>query len=244
LDVLEINYANHLYDLEGEIITEDHSTYLELSALTEGKVIRFTTDGSDPTQISEVYSSKIPLTESKIIKAAVFDGTNRLGSVYSLDFKAHKAVGQKISIDKTPHRAYSGSGAKGLVNGVLGSDLGFGDNEWLGFWGDDIWIEIEFDKPTPISKITTRFHNGNGQWIYAPKMVGITYYFNDQAPTTVQQIRSDDLIVDFSIDNSSNEEIMNVDKLLIFVKNYGTIPEGKQGAGNPAWTFIDEIVIE
>jgi hexosaminidase len=27
------------------------------------------------------------------------------------------------------------------------------------------------------------------------------------------------------------------------VKNYGTIPDGKQGAGNKAWTFIDEIII-
>ena len=27
------------------------------------------------------------------------------------------------------------------------------------------------------------------------------------------------------------------------IPNYGTIPEGKQGAGNKAWTFIDEIII-
>jgi len=28
------------------------------------------------------------------------------------------------------------------------------------------------------------------------------------------------------------------------VKNYGTIPKGKQGAGHRAWTFIDEIIIK
>ena len=30
----------------------------------------------------------------------------------------------------------------------------------------------------------------------------------------------------------------------IVIPNYGIIPEGKQGAGNKAWTFIDEIIIE
>jgi hexosaminidase len=35
-----------------------------------------------------------------------------------------------------------------------------------------------------------------------------------------------------------------VKKLDIIVKNYGTIPKGKQGAGHKAWTFIDEIIIE
>jgi len=35
-----------------------------------------------------------------------------------------------------------------------------------------------------------------------------------------------------------------VTKLDIIVKNYGIIPEGKQGAGHKAWTFIDELIIE
>lgn len=33
-------------------------------------------------------------------------------------------------------------------------------------------------------------------------------------------------------------------KIVLLIPNYGTIPEGQQGAGNKAWTFIDEIVVE
>ena len=36
---------------------------------------------------------------------------------------------------------------------------------------------------------------------------------------------------------------MKVRKVTLKVTNYGTIPEGKQGAGNKAWTFIDEIIV-
>jgi hexosaminidase len=28
------------------------------------------------------------------------------------------------------------------------------------------------------------------------------------------------------------------------IPSYGIIPDGLQGAGNKAWTFIDEIVVE
>ena len=48
------------------------------------------------------------------------------------------------------------------------------------------------------------------------------------------------LLVNYSYELKSTA----VKKLDIIVKNYGTIPEGKQGAGHKAWTFIDEIIIE
>jgi hexosaminidase len=37
---------------------------------------------------------------------------------------------------------------------------------------------------------------------------------------------------------------VNAKYLKLFTTNYGVIPEGEQGAGNKAWTFIDEIIIE
>ena len=37
---------------------------------------------------------------------------------------------------------------------------------------------------------------------------------------------------------------MKAKKIKIIIPNYGIIPEGKQGVGHKAWTFIDEIVVE
>jgi len=246
LKILDINYANHLYDLEGEIKTEENSTYLELSAPSNANTIRYTTDGNTPTITSEVYTSKIHLDESVNLMAAVFDDKNRLGHVFKLKFNAHKAVGQQISIDKTPHRAYSGSGAKGLVNGIKGSNSRFGDKEWMGFWGNDLEITIDFDIPTEINSITTRFYHGPGQWIYAPKQVEISMEMPD-AGTVVDE---------YNIKADNNSKVittvhefpkglpLKVTQLKLVVPNYGMIPKGNQGEGNPAWTFIDEIVVE
>ena len=243
LEALGMNYANHLYEIEGELISNGKGVAYQMQKSTEGKTIRYTLDGLEPTINSKVYKNLLPITKSVNLKAAVFDAEEKLGTTFSQDINLHKAVGAKITINKESHKAYSGSGAAGLINGINGSDSRYGDKEWLGFWGEDIWIEIEFDKPTDVNNISTRFYNGNGQWIYAPKSIAATYYFRDKAPTVYKQIEPTGLLANVNLNLDIDEEIMDVTKIHIRVENYGTIPEGKQGAGNKAWTFIDEIVV-
>ena len=246
LDALEINYANHLYEIEGDLISDDGKSYYELKTLTEGKNILYTLDGSEPSVNSKVYESKIPIIESSIIKAAVFNEEKRLGKTFSQTINYHKAVGAKITIDKQPHQAYSGSGIEGLVNGISGSDSRYGDKEWLGFWGEDIEITIDFEKAKKVDTIRTRFYNGKGQWIYAPKQLDFKLILDDGS-----------IVYDEKSLNENNNKIVDLEYIFNYPKgldikvksihfkipNYGTIPEGKQGAGNKAWTFIDEIII-
>ncbi len=102
-----------------------------------------------------------------------------------------------IAIDKKPHRAYSGSGAEGLINGISGSDNRFGDKEWLGFWGDDIEINIDLGEETKINSVETRFYNGNGQWIYAPAK--LTFSIDNRLVETVDINKQDRLIVNWKV---------------------------------------------
>ena len=41
-----------------------------------------------------------------------------------------------------------------------------------------------------------------------------------------------------------NTEKLKFTTLKLIIPNYGIIPDGKQGAGHKAWTFIDEIIVE
>ena len=51
-----------------------------------------------------------------------------------------------------------------------------------------------------------------------------------------------------SLSNVANEVFGMPEEMItrirIDIPNYGIIPEGKQGAGNKAWTFLDEIVMQ
>ncbi|WP_411766788.1 beta-N-acetylhexosaminidase [Winogradskyella sp. A3E31] len=248
LDALEINYANHLYEIEGYLTSLDDKSYYQLKTLTEDKTIRYTLDGSETDLNSKIYNSQIPVSESLAIKAAVFNGDKKLGETFSQTINFHKAVGAKISINKEPHKAYSGSGADGLINGISGSDSRYGDKEWLGFWGEDIEVTIEFDKAKEIDSISTRFYNGNGQWIYAPKEIMIEYLLEDGSKATdirskQFEFRENKIInMDCNFPRPIGLEI-KVKSITLKIPNYGVIPEGKQGAGNKAWTFIDEIIV-
>ena len=240
LDQLEVNYANHIYSVKGELINSKGNLAYQLSTTSSSYLIYYSTDKSFP---SKLYSTPITLDASMHIKAVVLNSKKTpLGAVFQQKINLHEGVGAKISINKEPHPAYNAGGKNALINGISGNNKRYGDKEWLGFSGEDIIVTIEFDNPKNIKTISTRFYNGKGQWIYAPNEIGFSFYLEDGK--TVNDIsileEKNNLLVNYSYELKSTA----VKKLDIIVKNYGTIPEGKQGAGHKAWTFIDEIIIK
>ena len=237
LDLLEVNYANHIYEVTGTFKNSKDTLYYELSSTSKTHPIYYSTDNTEP---SLVYSTPIIIDTSMNIKAVIRSTKNKpLGTAFEKEVKLHKGVGAKITINKEPHPAYNAGGKTALINGVSGNNKRYGDKEWLGFSGEDIEISLEFKKPTNISRISIRFYNGNGQWIYAPKKIEF-FFDDDPMPYSYDIKQSDELLI-----NSKND-IPN--KTIQFIKlkipSYGIIPKGKQGAGHKPWTFIDEIIIE
>jgi len=236
LDLLNINYANHLYEIQGKLISNNQGLNYNLKTVTEGKTIRYTLDNSEPISSSKIYSNSIPIKESVQVTAALFNLSGKLGKTFSQYINLHKGVGENIAIDTEINESYSGSGVQGLVNGISGSDSRYGDKEWLGFSGKDIEITIDFNEITQINSIKTRFYNGHGQWIYAPTHLFVTY--DNEEPHKVTILDSGNLVIPVTIKGHKD-----VKRLSLTIPNHGLISDGKQGAGNKAWTFIDEIII-
>ena len=249
LDALNVNYANHLYELEGELVSDQKEVNYQLNTFTEGKTIRFTLDGSEPSSASAPYEKPIPITESTTIKAAVFNKEDKkLSETFEQTINFHKAVGKKITIDKEPHKSYPGSGPEGLINGISGSDSRYGDKEWLGFWGEDIEITIDLGEEMDVNCVKTRFYNSQGQWIYSPRSVQIGMLDENKNDIygMVEQFIEPALKGTCTINPWCDNDHVNPIKgryIKLVIENYGVIPEGKQGAGNKAWTFIDEIIV-
>lgn len=238
LDALNINYANHLYEIEGKMVNRDNASYYELSTNSENKTIHYTLDGSEPNMSSSKYNNQISINKSTLLKAAVFNDKKQLGSTFAQIINYHKAVGKSISLNVSPHKSYPGSGKEGLINGISGSNKRYGDKEWLGFWGDDFKVTINLNEASQINSISTRFNNSKGSWVYAPTYVNISFN-NGQTFQKYDIQPSEEKIVVLDL----NFESITTETIVIEVKNYGIIPDGKQGAGNKAWTFIDEIIV-
>ena len=244
LDALDINYANHLYEVEGSLENNNGQLQYKLNTLTENKTIRYTLDGSDPDVSSDIYNIPITVDKDKTIKAAVFKDDKQLGEVFTQSLNYHKAVGKAIVLNVEPHKTYNAGGKEALINSVKGSDTRFGDKEWLGFWGDDVEITIDLGENTEVTSVSTRFFVANGQWIYGPASVQVSLTDADGNYVLggeLEQLFQPDTKQTISIEQGYEGISARYVKLKVI--NYGIIPDGKQGAGHPAWTFIDEIII-
>jgi len=234
-----VQYANHIYTIKGSMQRSKNLLSFKLKNNAPDKEIRYTTDGTLPTIKAALYTKAIPITKSTNIQALVFKDSVPAGALYSKKIDMHKAVDATIKLSVGPNEAYNanGAGPYALINGISGSDKRYGDSEWLGFWGSDIFIELSLKKSNALKTIDMRFFNAHGQWVYAPAVLQV-FYDNEANYKTITIPASDELITTVTIPVNRNA---NTVKIKVF--NYGNIPAGKQGAGNAAWTFIDEIKV-
>ncbi len=250
LNALDINYANHLYEINGQLLSENGNLSYQLATQLDNKTIRFSTDESEPNNRSEVYVSPIKIEKNTKIKAAVFDDETQLSKTFTQQLKYHKAIGKSITLSIEPHKAYNAGGKEALINSINGSNTRFGDKEWLGFYGDDVEIMIDLDEEMEINCVSTRFFSANGQWIYLPSRISIEILDNNKKSLfgSIEQILIPETKFTDKIEMGCVEyepgELPHIGRFInIKIKNYGIIPDGKQGAGNKAWLFIDEIIV-
>lgn len=242
LDALNINYANYLYEIEGKILKKDGKVFYELSTPTKGKEIRYSNNNAE----TQTYSKAILIENNTKITANVFKNGQKLGRGFSEEIKYHKGITSAISINVPPNAAYAAGGKEALINGIQGSDTRYGDKEWLGFWGDDLEITIDLGKETEVNSIQTRFFNSPGVWIYSPKELSISYDNADgKKVSNLQEIKVENKNkIDVQVDLAIKKNPIKTRFITLKIPNYGMIPDGLQGAGHKAWTFIDEIIIE
>lgn len=236
LSALDINAANHLYTLTSRTDFVDGLLYYSLKTPTQGKEVLYQLDGSE----FQTYQEPIVLSGDTQVRSKVQLNGADLSSVKVDSVFVHTGVSGLVQFNIPPSEAYSASGPQSVLNGMKGSDSRYGDSEWLGFYGEDLSVLIQFSEPTEVSSVQTRFYNANGQWIYAPKSVSMNLSDSDEG---LQNIPLEHQLVDgFSQFKIVGEPVMT-QQILLVIPNYGIIEEGKQGAGHPAWTFIDEIII-
>ncbi|MEH6764322.1 MAG: family 20 glycosylhydrolase [Aequorivita antarctica] len=248
LDALSINYANQLYEIEGKISKSNSKVFYELTTSTKGKEIRYFINNAE----SKVYSKPILIKKDSKIVANVFKNGEKAGRDFSEEIKYHKGITANISLNVPPNPAYATGGKEALINGISGSETRYGDKEWLGFWGDDLEITIDFGKEIYINKILLRFFSAPGQWIYPPTSAQMLLW-NEYEKSDSSLLVNDDTPIEFSLYEgkdglyyalTSASQGFKYRYMKLIIPNYGTIPDGQQGAGHKAWTFIDEIIIE
>lgn len=171
----------------------------------------------------------------------------QLGLVSQI-FIFNKATGKKITLTTQADKKYPGDGPFTLVNGVQNEKGMLKSSEFLGFYGTDMEATIDLGKEMEVSEIVLHTLNQQGSWIYLPSQVEVSFIpFID---TTIITKHAPIESVTHIVKDDSNTQTIQLTEpktcryVRVYAKNFGIIPTGKPGAGNPAWLFVDEIEVQ
>ena len=168
MDIMQVKACRNFFDVNISTHVEPGSGVLNvvLESFYPNADIRYTTDGSEPTEQSERYTQPFALTGQLDLKAAVFNKDKRLGKVSSKALYGNLISGKRFTT--TPAMGWATGDAVneydvlgadsttlGLTNGKRGNNASYAP--WTSFGMSDTCGELEFivnmEKPTKISKV-------------------------------------------------------------------------------------------
>lgn len=241
LDLKKVNYAKHVLEIRGHVESDGKGgVTVTLDSKLDGGKIFFTTDSSAPGTQSTPYTGPIAVTKTGTIRAGLFLNDKPYGNEYTQPFIYHKAIGRKVTLAQPPSPNYNPGSAFALVNGIEGVKE-YNDNQWFGYSGNNLEATVDLDSVQDIQTVGLNTLNFKGPGIYPPKQVSFLVSDDGQQfkevykqttfnQTGINQVRS-------------HLKQVRGRYVKVIAQNAGKIPAGAQGAGTPAWLFVDEIII-
>jgi len=146
-------------------------TTITLSTEQYNPEIRYTTDGSLPSNTSNRYAGPFTLTGTTLLKTAVFRNGKMTQQPDTLDLRLHKALGKTVTYAKKWSGSYPAQKEQTLVNGYTGS-LTYQDKQWQGFL-TDLDVTIDLGTSQPLQSVSCRFMQVIGPGVYMPNYIEV-----------------------------------------------------------------------
>lgn len=246
LKALNINYSEGTYRLDFTTKYAEKKMQVAIESEQYNPVIYYTLDGTEPTVKSVKYTKPFTVNKSTKIKAAVFIDGKLVRQSSEKEIVLHKAVSKKITLATEFSTRYPAKGAGSLVDGFKGT-TSFSDGYWLGFQGNNLEAVIDLGSVTAVNKITSSYNQNYGSWAFLPVEVSYSYSNDGKVFTEAGTIKNDvpaDKKGSFSQDFTKELKNIKARYIKVIAKSVINCPAGHPGAGQKAWLFCDEIVVE
>lgn len=244
-DRLGYNYAKNIFDIHAEFTTdtENGEVVVDLSTMGDGDIY-YTLDGSEPTSASNKYDTPVRVKENATIKAVVVRpaGNSR---VFSEKITFSKSTAKPVTLRVAPSRGYEFKGGPEMTDGLTG-DTNYKTGRWLGFQGKDLDAAIDLKQPVEISQVAFNTNVVKGDWIMGAAGVTVKVSedgknFKEIVSKTIPSLKQSDK------DGIYPQEVtfapVKARYVEVIIKS-DKLPAWHGGAGNPAYLFVDEIIIQ
>jgi alpha-L-fucosidase len=204
----------------------------------------YTTDGTDPSDKSELYTKPVQLKLPLNVKSVLYYATRKFGDISTLQLPV--SFGKLATFKNPPSQKYAASGAASLTDGLHGK-VKFTSGNWLGFDGKDFEAILDMGKKMNIHSASLSYLVCTRSWIFEPVEILIEASPDGKEfkPVLSKKFnpamwKSADAVKEFS----DVFPAVNARYIRFTAKNRGTCPPGHPGSGDKAWIFVDEITVE
>ena len=159
------------YELEAgmEVDTVRKEIRVFLDAEKDTAEIRYTTDGTDPTQASALYDSLIVVRDSAVIRAAIFENGEMKGRPTEKKVDYHHGIGKHITYHSKLYDGYMAGGTGALLDGYRGG-FTYLDGRWQGYT-NSLDVVVDMGGLSTVRKVSARFMQLTGPGVYQPAEV-------------------------------------------------------------------------
>ncbi|GAB3564198.1 family 20 glycosylhydrolase [Spirosoma luteolum] len=249
LTSLRVNVARTVYDAipVGKATADGR---VSISLLPETRPagvtdIRYTTDGTPPTNTSMRYTGPISIDQPSTIRTAAFSGdlaVSRPDKVQK-DFLVSKATGKSYTLQ---YPATTGRPDKNqpLTNGVTVGMGGYEVVDIVSFAGD-FGATVDLGQVQPVQGVRVGFLKYTAKNMCLPRQIEVSVSADGQTFTPVSTVKTNAaengkraivrLPVDFAATSARYVRIV--------ARNVGTVPAGMRTPGKAAQLAVDEIEI-
>ena len=205
---------------------------------------RYTIDGEEPDSLSKLYAGPINIDRSSNLKFKAFKKGSRPSPVKEVFYRKIAAPITDFELLSTTVEPYAAKNI--LSNNEVGS-ADFRDGTWNGFIKSDARsgdMIAEFSVPEGVDEIGISSLTDYGAYILFPTKIEL-YDIS---------IGNDELVYSKNISRKFDEENAplhtfripinkNLKKVRLKVISNKKLPKGHPAEGEPAWLFIDEIML-
>ena len=211
-----------------------------------GIAVRYTTDGSAPSDTSPLFADSTRFTAEGTARFQAFYRGAPLGDARAFTIVPNLARGRPYTLTAPPSPQYPGTGPRALTDGATGT-LDFHDGMWQGWVGADLEAVVDLGRPTPIATVAGSFEQAMKSWILLPR--DLTVWLSDDGTTWRQAgtaasdqpaERADPFLYRLTVSLPAGTAARWVK---VRATNPGPLPAWHSGAGQASWIFCDEIVV-
>ncbi len=207
--------------------------------------IRYTLDGSEPTETSSRYTAPFTIDATTVVKARLFADGMPPSFTSTRRFNYDYVV--RTTFSRRPSTPYNAGADTILFDGEKGSvdQLNQG---WLGFSGEAVTTTVQLAKSLNVESVTLRYAHAPATWAFAPSSV-LVALSSDGVNYT------DTLSVDIPFDPSDPEQQeprvvelrvpvgRTAATLQIIPQTLRSIPAWHRAKGLKPWMMMDEIEV-